>query len=643
MNRSLRGLPRLAAALGLLVAVVLGLASPALAETLTIREVDTTRHPEVKIAASIAGGAARPQDFTVRENGKVVPTIRVVPLGDTDTTVGVVLVIDTSGSMRQNNKIEAAKAAAKQFVSGKRPRDQIAIVAFSDKPRVVVNFTGDAGALTAAIDGLTPTGETALWDGIQLGTGLLTEQPALQPNLVVLSDGKDTVSVLDGGTVKASALSAKAVVYAIGLTGGEFDAGSLRDVASATGGEYAETANPAELARLYGNVQRSIQNQYEISYQSTATDVVEVLVTAGDAEARASAPVGSSSAGSATNQPEESSKAPLPGFLAGSLGKAIIALLVLGAAGLFIYGMALVIMRGTDPSRLEAVLQPYTDADEGLESGERSEVSFAESAFIKRAVDATGRIARERGVLDLLEKRLEQADLPLRPAEALFFYLAATAIALVIGLLLGGLMGMAMFGALVGLLPLAMLIFLAGRRRRKFASQLPDTLQLLAGSLRAGYSLLQGVDAVAQEVDDPMGSELRRVLAEARLGRPLEEALEDAAERMGSADFSWAVMAVRIQREVGGNLAELLDTVSETMISRERLRRDVRALTAEGRVSAIVLGILPVAMGFLMYTLNPNYIGKLFDTTMGQVMSIGSGLLALIGFYWMKKTVEIEI
>ena len=638
---------RAAAALGLFsvvaAACVLGLASPAWAETLTIREVDTTRHPEVRIAASITGGTARPQDFTVRENGQVVPTIRVVPLGDTDTTVGVVLVIDVSGSMRQNGKMDAAKGAARQFVASKRPRDQIAIVAFNDKPRVVVDFTADPGSLTAAIDGLVATGETALWDGIQLGTGLLNEQPALQPNLVVLSDGEDTVSIVDASTAKASALSAKAAVYALGLQGGDFEAGPLRDLASSTGGEYAETADPRALAQLYANVQRSIQNQYEISYTSKATDVVDLVVTAGGAEARASAPVGSSSAGVATNQPEPVDKAPLPGFLAGTFGKFLIALLVLLAASLFAYGIALVVMRGTDPSRLEAVLQPYTDADEGLETGDRAEVTFAESAFIKQMVNATGRIARERGVLDALEKKLEQADLPLRAAEALFFYLAAALIAAVIGLLLGGLMGFAAAVAFVGLGPVAVLNFMSGRRKKKFASQLPDTLQLLAGSLRAGYSLLQGVDAVAQEVDDPMGQELRRVLAEARLGRPLEAALEEAAERMGSADFGWAVMAVRIQREVGGNLAELLDTVSETMISRERLRREVSALTAEGRVSAIVLGILPVALGILMFVLNPDYIGKLFNTRMGQVMLVCSGLLALLGFYWMKKTVEIEI
>src|SRR5205823_413367 len=165
----------------------------------------------------------------------------------------------------------------------------------------------------------------------------------------------------------------------------------------------------------------------------------------------------------------------------------------------------------------------------------------------------------------------------------------------------------------------------------------------MAGSMRAGYSLMQGVEAVAQEVQDPMGRELRRVLAEARLGRVLEDALDEMAERLGSGDFAWAVMAVRIQREVGGNLAELLSTVAETMIARERLRREVRALTAEGRISAIVLALLPIGLGVVMYGINREYINVLFHDGFGQVMLVGAAILGLVGFYWMKKTIEIDI
>jgi tight adherence protein B len=196
---------------------------------------------------------------------------------------------------------------------------------------------------------------------------------------------------------------------------------------------------------------------------------------------------------------------------------------------------------------------------------------------------------------------------------------------------------------LVAMIPPSTLSFLARRRQKQFDSLLPDTLHLLASTLRAGYSLMQGVEAVSQEVSEPVGRELRRVVTAARLGRPLEESLEQVAERMASPDFAWAVMAVRIQREVGGNLAELLVTVADTMTERERLRRDVNALTAEGRVSAIVLGLLPIGIGIFIMGANPGYMDPLFDETVGRILLIGAGVAMLVGFYWMKKTIEVEI
>ena len=252
---------------------------------------------------------------------------------------------------------------------------------------------------------------------------------------------------------------------------------------------------------------------------------------------------------------------------------------------------------------LGQALQPYSegfvagpdsefDVDDG---GDGKGQSVVQTPLLQRAVDATGGFADRRGLLVKVEGMLERANLPLRPAEALFFYLA---------------------GVVVVAAPLRRDRVQPDRGPHRHRPRgphpagdtcrsrptggassstrcFPDTLQLLASTLRAGYSLMQGVEAVSQEVSEPMGRELRRVVTEARLGRPLEESMEGVAERMDSGDFAWAVMAIRIQREVGGNLAELLVTVADTMTERERLRRDVNALTAEGKVSAIVLGLLP--------------------------------------------------
>jgi tight adherence protein B len=233
---------------------------------------------------------------------------------------------------------------------------------------------------------------------------------------------------------------------------------------------------------------------------------------------------------------------------------------------------------------------------------------------------------------------------PLRPAEALFFYAAGVVLIGVLALLGAPSPSLGLIVAgLVAVLPVVFLRTLRNRRLKAFDAQLPDVLNLLAGSLRAGFSFLQCVETVAQEASDPMARELRRVLAEARLGRPVEEALADVATRMQSQDFAWSVMAIRIQREVGGNLAELLQTVSDTMVQRARMRGEVKALTAEGRMSAVIMGLLPVGLGLFMFTAAPDYIEALFGSAMGWAMVGGSVLMAVAGMAWIQKIVKVEV
>jgi tight adherence protein B len=242
-----------------------------------------------------------------------------------------------------------------------------------------------------------------------------------------------------------------------------------------------------------------------------------------------------------------------------------------------------------------------------------------------------------------VESKLEQASLSISAGELIFFVLGLTGLASFGGLLIGGPIIAMVLGLIALLIPIAVVNFKASKRLKKFETQLPDTLQLLASSLRAGYSVLQALDAVSKECPEPMSDELKRVLSEAQLGRDINLAMLDIAERMGSRDFEWAALAINIQREVGGNLAELLETVAETMVERERLRREVSALTAEGRVSAGVLAILPPILGVVLYVVNPDYTNQLFQDPLGRVF-LGLGVVMLvIGFIWMKKTVSIKV
>lgn len=631
----------LALLLGVLAVTVA--APPAFADSITIRKLDLSKFPRVTVSAQVVGPTPDPKSFTMRENNQILSGIEVVPISKTDTQVGVVLVIDTSGSMRTGNKIQAAKDSAKQFVASKRPTDQVAVVAFSDQPRVVSGFTGDQAHLSQAIDSLAATGETALFDAVRTAATLFTDRPELQANIVLLSDGADTVSTNGLTEAQSSVAGVKAAVFAVGLKGGDFDAASLNQLAGASGGQYTETTNAAALSGLYANIQSYLQNQYEVSYTSTAKGTIEVSLAAGGLRTSAGpVPAGSVSTGSAAT-PSAARDSRFAGSFSGTKGLMLVAVVAFLAAALVVLGLSG--STGRETPRLEETLGEYGPTPTSRRRSRRKaggDLDLAQTAMVRRAVEATARVAGGRGVLESIEAKLERADLPVKPAEALFFYLVSLVVFAVIGLILRGPFGAAIALIVVGLAPVAVLNYLGDRRRRMFTAQLPDMLQLLASTLRAGYSLLQGADAVAGQVDDPMGKELRRVLVESRLGRPVEQALEDSARRIGSNDYDWAVMAIRIQREVGGNLAELLQTVSETMVARERLRRDIRSLTAEGRISAIVLGALPVVIGAIVYTLNPEYIRPMLNRGTGQALLVGATLVAIGGFVWMRKIIDIE-
>jgi tight adherence protein B len=189
---------------------------------------------------------------------------------------------------------------------------------------------------------------------------------------------------------------------------------------------------------------------------------------------------------------------------------------------------------------------------------------------------------------------------------------------------------------------MAFQMFRVAQRERLFTEQLPDGLQLVIGSLRSGFSLSQALESLVRESPEPLAAEFGRAVAEHRLGADLSDALDRMAARVGSEDLNWAVMAVRIQRDVGGNLAEVLQTSVDTMRERDRMRRQVRSLTAEGRLSAWVLVCVPVVIGVFMGVFRRAYLAPLFTDPRGIVMLIVGVALFAIGIFWMTRLVKVE-
>jgi tight adherence protein B len=270
----------------------------------------------------------------------------------------------------------------------------------------------------------------------------------------------------------------------------------------------------------------------------------------------------------------------------------------------------------------------------------------AEDSALKSAKSAADTVLkRSQSLEQRIQRRLEGAGSALRPAEWLLLHVGIFLLASVLGLVLGkgSLIVGLIFMVLGALLPWMYLGFRKKRRKKAFERSLPDTLQLMSGSLAAGLSLAQSVDTICRESSEPISSEFKRVLVETRLGLSLETALQGVADRFQSEDFDWVVMAINIQRQVGGNLAELLNTVAGTMREREYIRRQVAALAAEGKLSAYVLGGLPPAFLLYLVLANPDYVNVLFTRPLGILMLVGGAVILSVGVFWMSRIVKVEV
>ncbi|WP_336649829.1 type II secretion system F family protein [Kocuria rosea] len=257
--------------------------------------------------------------------------------------------------------------------------------------------------------------------------------------------------------------------------------------------------------------------------------------------------------------------------------------------------------------------------------------------------EAVSEFLEERGWTRRIAAALENAGIRASPADFLVLVAAGAAAATAVGTIVGGVLLGVLFLLVAPMVAKVAVGFLTARRKRAFADQLDDTLQLFAGSLRAGHSLLRAVDAVARESQSPTSEELTRVVNETRLGMDLDTSLDLTAQRMESEDFSWVAQAIGIHREVGGDLAEVLDRVAGTIRERNQIRRQVKTLSAEGKMSAYILMSLPVLIAAVLSLIAPEYISQFLTSGIfGYAMIVVALLMFAIGGFWMSRIVKIQ-
>jgi tight adherence protein B len=611
---------------------------------LTIRETRLATDGVTEVVVNVTGDGVpdvlNADAFAVSEQGQPVEDLQVEPfLESAGADVVVALAIDVSGSM-DGEPMEVTRAAAADLVrtlTGAGVRVQL--LSFGSTVEVLTPATADTDVVVDAVQGLQAAGTTLLYDAVVEASEQLS-QVAGQRNLVIFSDGGDNGSE---GTLEeaiAAANEAEAPITAVALDTFDLDPEALDAMASQTDGVVLTAENVEELEAVFDAVARDIASQYILRYTSTRLEPssldlsVSVTAAAGSASTtftvvnvREAQPVG----------PRIIDPEP------GPFGNPLVLYALIAAAFVALLLLFVFLFTGAR-TRADKVLgdQLARYIEGGDARAGRS--SLVAAHFRDRALELFDSGPRPRGWDEKLSLRLEQANWPLRNGEfAAMVVLGGLGVTLLFSIVFNVLGGL-----LVGLIAASVPFLILSQRRAKrhdaFLRALPDTLQLLAGSLRAGYGVLQAIDSVAKESEGVVAQEFGRVLTEARLGMPLEHALEDMATRIDNDDFRWVVLAINIQREVGGNLAELLDTVAEVLREREMLRRQIKVLSAEGRLSAIILVGLPIFLAIYLILVRPEYISVLVTSGLfGWILVGGAVFLMLVGVIWIRNLIRIEV
>jgi tight adherence protein B len=634
---------RRARAFAVACATVLAVAMPSPAAVaagdVTIRSVDVAEFPTVRLVVSTLEAVSLDRrDVEVVENGLSVGVADVYPLGAESDGVDAVLAIDVSNSMR-GRQLTTALAAAQTFLAGVPSSMPLGIVTFSDQPIVLSSVSDDRASVEAAvasIGGSTSQG-TALFDTVATASAMFDPETNAQHNLILVTDGRNTGGEHDLAQAVAAAETAGMHVFAVGLFGPETDEATLRTLADETGGAYA-AISPDELEAVYAGLAEEFTRQYVVEYRSKAPLGAAVTVEVGLA-------IGSDSIGFLAPGyhalPIGSQGTPgAISFWGGPFGMS----LVVGLTFLAVLALGLIVA-DTDARRrrgqqLRSRLVPQVEAAWDAEGTPRTN---ATTLIPRQLADVAERLAGKTGAGQRLGSRLEHAGWAIRSGEFLWMVAIALIVLGLIGFLVGNVVGALAGAALGAFLPFTLLSLAASRRLAAIQAQLADTLMVIASSMRAGHSFMQSLDSAAKEIDEPAAGEFGRVLTEIRLGRDTDGALEGLVERVGSQDLEWAVTAIKIQRKIGGNLAEVLETVAKTIRERETLRRQVRVLSAEGRISIAVLTVLPIFIAGYIMLVNPEYLRVLSTTTAGVAISISGGVLMAFGYVWMRKIVRLDV
>jgi tight adherence protein B len=611
------------------------LAFPSLAvgeDGLSLRPTGGTNFPDRAYVLSLPSNTAlEPDSVEVRENGEPMSNVTIVPAEAADNgQFGTVLVLDASDSMR-GDAITNAVAAAQAFAAHRQPGQLMAIVVFNSQAHVLLPLTTDAAAIEAALQERPELDHgTHVYDAVQTAVTMLKDAKVAAPSVVVLSDGADTGSGTSLADAAAHARQAGVRVFSVGLRSHAYRADALQQLAREGGGQYSEAKTPEDLTRIFDAVGSKLASEYLIRYRSPADADRRVVVSV-----TVSGYPGAVTAGYQTPALSQEGKGPFQRsfadrYVRSSSGMVLTALFI---ALIITSGILRLVKRRPRDFRRRLSEFVSLAEDEEKRRGqakkellyERAERSFEGSQWWSR-----------------FGAELEIAEIKASPIQIVVWTSIATLIVCYgLSLIAGPIAGL--LGLFVPLIVRGIIRRRVERQRQKFAEQLPDNLQVLASALRAGHSLVSALSVVVDDAPEPSKREFRRLLADEQLGVPLEDGLEVVATRMDSRDVKQVALVAALQHETGGNTAEVLDRVAETVRERFELRRLVRTLTAQGRMSRWVLTSLPIVLLLVITLLNPRYMSPLYTHSTGRVLLVLAGVMVTCGSLVIRRIINIKV
>jgi len=616
--RSLKLIPLLAALA--LVAV------PAAAAEMGLTPVQRLPFPDRAYVVDLGRDAALARGRVhVSENGSPIGRFTIKPLARTSIGSAVVLTIDASKSMA-GRPYESALAAVRAFAGARTGTERIGVVAFNDKVHVVQRPTATPGELTASLsNGPALASGTHIYDGVMDSLALLSQPGDATRAVVVLSDGADVGSTVTLEDVIAAARRQHVRIFTVGLVTKSYNAAPLQVLAAETGGSYYEALSAVELTPLYAALGHRLASQYLLSYRSKAIPLSPVTLR-----------VSIDGVGSSTvdfTAPKRDGVAPfhrsfLKEFLLSPAATIAISLAIAALIG----GLLAIFLsrtRSTVASRIEEFLQGDRTPGEQLKAKGRD---------VRAALKSS---PRAHTWLTKVERDLDIAGMEVPAARLVLFTATGTVLACIVFALVSPVL------ILIALMtPLAVRGWIRRKLKRiraDFGEQLPANLQVLASALRAGHSFSGALSVMVDNADEPSQRELRRAVNDEQLGVPADEALRRVAERMTNRDLQQVALLSELQRTAGGNAAEVLDTVVETIRERADIRRLMRTLTAQGRMARWILTGIPIVVAAFLTLVQPDVMHPLYTTVGGHIALTIAALMVVAGSLVIQRIVDIEV